>query len=138
MVSDLVPGQGSLGGLYTGLRACTHDWAFLVACDMPFLNKDAILHVVRRIRDYDVVIPKMGGKLEPLHAAYSRKCLPHVEELLAKGDLKMIDFLPNVNVLEIPEQDLRQFDPQLRFISNLNTPDDFERAEALDAEIDLP
>ncbi len=136
MVSDLVPGKGSLGGLYTGLKACTHDWAFLVACDMPFLNRDAILHIVSQIRNHDVVIPKIGNNFEPLHAAYSRKCLPHVEKLLAKGDLKIIDLLPNVNVLEVPEQDLRQFDPQFRFILNLNTPDDFKRAEELAAEID--
>jgi molybdenum cofactor guanylyltransferase len=137
MVSDLVPGKGSLGGLYTGLKACTHDWAFLVACDMPFLNREAILHIVRRIGDHDVVIPKIGNYFEPLHAAYSRKCLPHVEKLLAKGDLKIIDLFPNVNVLEIPEQDLRQFDSELRFILNLNTPDDFKRAEAMAAEIDV-
>jgi molybdopterin-guanine dinucleotide biosynthesis protein A len=136
MVSDLVPGKGSLGGLYTGLKACKHDWAFLVACDMPFLNRDAILHIVSQIRNHDVVIPKIGHNFEPLHAAYSQKCLAHVEKLLAEGDLKIIDLLPNVNVLEVPEQDLRQFDPQLRFILNLNTPDDFKGAEELAAEID--
>jgi molybdopterin-guanine dinucleotide biosynthesis protein A len=134
MFSDLIPGKGSLGGLYTGLTACTHEKAFLVACDMPFLNREAILHMVRQIRDHDVVIPRIGGYLEPLHAAYSRKCLPHIEELLGKGDLKIIDFVHTVNVLEIAEQDLRRFDPQLRFILNLNTPEDFKRAEEMAAE----
>ena len=37
--SDLIPGQGALGGLYTGLVYSTFSYSFCVACDMPFLDR---------------------------------------------------------------------------------------------------
>ncbi|MCI0822815.1 MAG: molybdenum cofactor guanylyltransferase, partial [Chloroflexi bacterium] len=38
IVIDKYPDGGSLGGIYTGLLAANSQWAFVVACDMPFLN----------------------------------------------------------------------------------------------------
>jgi molybdenum cofactor guanylyltransferase len=131
MFGDIVPGRGSLGGLYTGLKLCERDYGFLVACDMPFLNREVISYMLQRAQDYDVVIPKVSGLLEPLHAIYSRRCLPYIEELLVEEDLKIIHLFQNVNVLEIPEDDLKVFDPRLLFIINVNTPDDLRKAREL-------
>lgn len=136
MFRDKFPGTGSLGGLYTGLSVCTADHGFLVACDMPFILHRPIRYMVDLINDHDVVIPRVHGYLEPLHAIYSRRCLPFIEELLNEGNLKIIDFLNRVKVLEIPEQDLRVFDPGLRFIVNLNTPEDLQRARETARELD--
>ena len=131
MFGDLIPGRGSLGGLYTGLKLCERDYGFLVACDMPFLNREAILYMAERAQDHDVVIPRVSGLLEPLHAIYSRRCLPYIEELLAEEDLKIIHLFQNVNVLEISEEELKVFDPHLLFIMNVNTPDDLRKAREL-------
>ena len=46
MVADLYPGKGALGGVYTGLFLASHSHAFVAACDMPFLNKDLIRHLI--------------------------------------------------------------------------------------------
>jgi len=132
MFRDIIPGRGSLGGLYTGLKACAGDYAFLVACDMPFLSKEAIMYILERAQGYDVVVPRISGMLEPLHALYSQRCLPYIEELLAAEDLKIIDFFHKAKVLEVPGEDLQQFDPQLLFIMNINTPDDLNEARELD------
>src|SRR5436309_5895826 len=40
MVPDVFPDHGSLGGIYSGLRAAPGDAAFTVACDMPFLTPE--------------------------------------------------------------------------------------------------
>jgi molybdopterin-guanine dinucleotide biosynthesis protein A len=136
MFKDKIPGGGSLGGLYTGLSVCNGDYGFLVGCDMPFLLPAPIRHMVNLIDDHDVVIPRVQGHFEPLHAIYSRRCIPVIEELLVQGNLKIIDFLDKVAVLEIPEKDLRYFDPSLRFIINLNTPEDLEKARETVLEFD--
>ncbi|MBI5249479.1 MAG: molybdenum cofactor guanylyltransferase [Desulfomonile tiedjei] len=133
MHRDLIPGKGSLGGLYTGLSQCAGNWAFLVACDMPFLNAKVIEHMVQLTSDADVVIPRISGMLEPLHAIYSKACLPHIEKLLAEGDLKILNFLDKVKINEVCEEELAQFDPELRFIINLNTPQDLENARRIAA-----
>jgi molybdopterin-guanine dinucleotide biosynthesis protein A len=136
MFGDKVPGAGSLGGLYTGLSVTEADYGFLAACDMPFLLQDPIRHLVNSIDDHDVVIPRLQGYLEPLHAIYSRRCLPFIEALLVQDNLRIIDFLDQVDVLEIPDDDFKCYDPSFRFILNLNTPEDLQKAREAAVEMD--
>ncbi len=101
---------------------------------MPFLNEDVIIHMLKHLGDSDIVIPKIHGWLEPLHAFYSKTCLPHIEGLLAEDDLKILNFLHKAKVVEIGEEELVCFDPGLRFIMNLNTPEDLENARRIVAD----
>jgi molybdopterin-guanine dinucleotide biosynthesis protein A len=50
---DLVPNQGALGGLYTGLVFASFPYTFCVACDMPFLNKPLISHLIALSPGFD-------------------------------------------------------------------------------------
>ncbi len=129
MFRDLIPGYGALGGLYTGLKVCSRSHGLFVACDMPFLNEKVLAHMVALVDGgHDIVIPRIKGLLEPLHAIYATTCLPYVEQLMKTGDLKIVNMYPFVSILEVPESDLRVFDPTFRFIMNVNTPDDLEKA----------
>jgi len=135
MVADVYPDRGSLGGIYSGLKAAPGDAAFTVACDLPFLHPDVVRLVVERAESGDVVIPRVGGQLETLHAAYAKSCLPHIEERLVAGRLKIVEFFPRVRVVEIPEAEIARFrDPAIVFM-NVNTPDELERAEVLAAHL---
>jgi molybdopterin-guanine dinucleotide biosynthesis protein A len=132
MVGDVFPDHGSLGGIYSGLKAAPGDAAFTVACDMPFLTEDVVRLVVARAGEADVVIPRTGDQLETLHASYSQRCLPHIEERLQSGRLKIVGFFDAVRVLEIPEAAVRSLaDPGIVFM-NVNTPDELARARALE------
>lgn len=129
MFRDLVPGYSALGGLYTGLKVCRHPYGFFVACDMPFLNEKILAHMIDLVSgEHDIVIPRIGGLFEPLHAIYSVTCVPYVEKLMKTGDLKIVNLYPDANILEVPESDLRVFDPSLRFAINVNTPEDLMKA----------
>jgi len=131
MVADVYPDRGSLGGIYSGLKAASGEAAFTVACDMPFLNPDVVRLVVARASQGDVVIPRVGHQLETLHAAYAKACLPHIEERLLAGQLKIVEFFERVRVVEIAEADVARFrDPRVAFM-NVNTPDELERARGL-------
>ena len=68
MVPDAFPDHGSLGGIYSGLRAAPGDAAFTVACDMPFLMAEVARLVTRRAGDADVVVPLVGDS--------TRRCTP--------------------------------------------------------------
>ncbi len=131
MVADVYPDRGSLGGIYSGLKAASGEAAFTVACDMPFLNPDVVRLVVARASQGDVVIPRVGHQLETMHAAYAKACLPHIEERLLAGQLKIVEFFERVRVVEIAEADVARFrDPRVAFM-NVNTPDELERARGL-------
>lgn len=133
MVRDLIPGHGSLGGLYTGLCSCQGVFGFLVACDMPFLDPRVMRHMVSLVGQHDVVIPVIAGRLQPLHAIYSRRCIGPIERMMGTNDLSIINLFHEVNVLEVPEKDLVSFDACLRFAMNINTPEDLQRARTLAA-----
>jgi len=133
MVSDVFPDGGSLGGIYSGLRAARGEAAFTVACDMPFLHPEVVRLVVDRAGEADIVIPRVGDQLETLHALYAKSCLPHMEPRLAAGQLKIVGFFDRVRVVEIGEAEVARYaDPAVVFM-NVNTPDELERARMLDA-----
>jgi molybdopterin-guanine dinucleotide biosynthesis protein A len=135
MVGDVFPDHGSLGGIYSGLKAAAGDVAFTVACDMPFLRTDVARLVIARAGAADVVIPRVGGQLETMHALYAKACLPHIEERLRAKRLKIVGFFEAVRVLEIPEGEVRALaDPDVVFM-NVNTPDELARARAADAAL---
>jgi len=134
MVADVYPDHGSLGGIYSGLSAAG-EIAFTVACDMPFLHPEVVRLVVARAGEGDVVIPRVGEQYETMHAAYGKACLPHIEERLRAGRLRIVGFFDRVRVVEIGEAEIARFrDPAVAFM-NVNTPDELERARALAAEL---
>lgn len=135
MVPDIFPDHGSLGGIYSGLRAAKSD-AFTVACDMPFLHPEVVRLVVSRAGTADVVIPKVGGQHETLHALYAKACLPHMEALLAAERFKIVGFFKDVRVCEIAEAEVARYrDPAVCFM-NVNTPEELTRAREILAQLE--
>lgn len=136
VVSDLTPGAGALGGLYTGLvyASCPH--VFVAACDMPFISPAAVRLLLDRAVRFDVVLPSFPDGLHPLHAVYSGRCTRVIEKRIAAGSLRIIDFFPDVRVRQVTAEELAEADPEGRSVWNLNTPDDFRKAEALLEETD--
>jgi molybdopterin-guanine dinucleotide biosynthesis protein A len=135
MVADVYPDRGSLGGIFTGLAAASGDAAFTVACDMPFLHYEVVRLMVARAGEGDVVIPRVGERLETLHAVYGKACLPHIEACLRADRLKIVGFFEHVRVVEVDEPTVaRHRAPELVFM-NVNTPEELARARVLAAEL---
>jgi molybdopterin-guanine dinucleotide biosynthesis protein A len=126
LVGDIYPGKGALGGIYSGLRAAANAYSLVVACDMPFLNLNLLRYMILLAREHDVVIARIGGFPEPLHAVYSKSCLEPIDRLLARGGLKIIDFFSEVQVRYVEEDEIDIFDPQHLSLFNVNTPSDLE------------
>jgi molybdopterin-guanine dinucleotide biosynthesis protein A len=135
LFSDIISGKGALGGLYTALSIASHPVAAVVACDMPFIQP-ALLAAQYHLLvqgEWDVVIPRSEDGLEPLHAVYRRDtCLPVIRRALDEDRLKMISWFGDVKVREMGLEELQGFDPDHRSFMNINTPDEFRRAETLE------
>ena len=128
---DLYPGGGSLGGIFSGLSAADCQWGLVVACDMPFLNRQLFEHMLELRKGWDAVVPMPGDFPEPTHALYSRDCLPYIEAKLKANDLKISRFFDDVRVRYVDEDEVRRFDPELHSFFNVNSPEDLARAVAL-------
>jgi molybdopterin-guanine dinucleotide biosynthesis protein A len=128
VVPDLIPGKGSLGGIYTATAVASHPWAFVMACDMPFFNPGLIRYLATLTEGWDAVIPYTDD-WEPLYALYAKTCLPQMERLIQSGNLKISWFFPHVRVRRVDREELRPHDPQGLSLFNVNTPEEFARAE---------
>lgn len=130
-VRDAFQGAGPLAGLHAGLMAANHPWAFVAACDMPLVNLRLVRYMALARRGYDAVIPRIGAAVEPLHALYSRTCLPAIESRLQAGERRVISFYPDVRVRYLEDREIAVLDPDGRSFANANTPDDWSRLKAL-------
>lgn len=132
-IADRYPGAGPLAGIEAALAAARAPRVFVVACDMPDLSPGAIeLLLARADAGADLVVPVAGGRPQPLCAVYAACAGPLVRERLSRGALRAVE-LPEaaeragLRVDRVGERTLRAVDPELRTLSNLNTPVDWER-----------
>ena len=133
VMRDLLPGCGSLGGLFTGLQRATTPHVFLAACDMPFLNPEVIRYMVGRKDEADIVIGRWETRLHPTHAVYSQKCLGVMEAMIQGRDLRIQGLVAHASlrVHVIGENEVRQIDHDGRSFLNINTPSDLNKARSL-------
>ncbi len=131
VLADMIPGKGPLGGIYTGLLNSKSEYNFFFACDMPFLNIDLLKFIISEIDASDAVIPMVRGFVEPLHAIYSKRCLPAIKNCLENENLRIKSFFPEVKCKYIPEVERRKYDPSLQSFVNLNTPEAVESIKGL-------
>ncbi len=129
--ADIYPGKGPLGGIYTGLMASNHFYNFVVASDMPFLNRELISYMMKLSADFDLVVPHLGDFVEPLHAVYSKNCVVPIENMLKRGILQIHLLFPLVKVKYIETNEIDKFDPGHLSFFNINTEADLKRAREL-------
>jgi molybdopterin-guanine dinucleotide biosynthesis protein A len=129
VVQDEYP--GSLGGIYSSLRAATTPVAFVAACDMPFINPALVSYMATFAHKHDVVIPRTRAGLEPLHAFYSKNCLKPIRDQLCSGRFAIREFFDRVPVREIGPEEIARFDSEGLSFFNINTAEDLQKAEQI-------
>jgi len=132
MASDIYKNCGPLGGIHAALKAASYEFVFVVACDMPFIEPKFVEHILKSgDQDSDIVIPRVNDYYEPLHALYSKKCLPAIEACLNRGELKAASILPYVRVKFIEQGEISRFADPLEVFFNVNTPVDLSKAKKI-------
>jgi molybdopterin-guanine dinucleotide biosynthesis protein A len=125
---DVVPGKGSLGGLYSAL-SYSSEQTLCVACDMPLLNPTLLRYLVTLETDCDAIVPVVSGRVQGLHAVYRRSCLKMLGNAVQQNQLRITDFLQQIQVHYVSERALHHLDPDLRSFVNVNTPEELHRLE---------
>lgn len=129
---DILPNKGPLGGIYTALTKAKSDWVLALACDMPFVNRDLLRHMIEQTDDAaDIVVPRVDGYPQGLHALYRRTCLKPIERQLEADRLKIIRFYEQMRVRYLDESDYAAIDPDGCCFTNLNSPAQLAEAERL-------
>lgn len=128
---DLHEEAGVLGGIATGLQKADTPWVLASGCDTPFLLPGVARLLFRHSGESDIIVPRTARGYEPLRALYGQGCL---EEMLLKiegGDLKVDHLFDRVRTTEVPEEEIREADPGLISLININSREDLEAAESI-------
>ena len=130
-VFDVYPDKGALVGIYSGLKAASTFYSLVVACDMPFLNVALLRYLMGLSSGFDAVIPKLEGKLQPLHAVYSKDCLGPIEDMLGEDRRKVTDLPDRLRVRFVGDKEIETFDPEHLSFFNINSEFDLQQAKVL-------
>ena len=130
-VSDIFPGRGSLGGIYTGLVKSESFYNLVIAADMPFLNGGLLAYMTEVADGFDFVIPRIGTFFEPLHSIYSKNCISPIETMINKNRRVIIELFDFVKVRYVEAEEIDRFDPEHLSFFNINTIEDLELARKI-------
>lgn len=132
LASDEKPGLGALAGLQTALSAANGEYVFVIACDMPLVNRELVETIISKAAKADVIIPHFNERLQPLHALYHRtNCLHPIKQAIAEKQKRMISFHDQVSVFEISAEKIISIDPKGLSFMNINTPEELAQMEKL-------
>ena len=131
VVTDIYPDKGPLGGIYTGLAASASFYNLVIASDMPFLNQDLLRYMIQLSVDFDLVVPRVGNLVEPLHAVYTKKCSAPIEQMVKQNRLMINQLFPLVKTRYVKASEIEKFDPRHLSFFNINTKADLKKAREL-------
>ncbi len=139
LLRDRRPDRGPLEGMAVGLRALAGraEAAFVTACDVPLLAPALVRRVVALAEAYDAAVPHVDGRDHPLAAVYRTSVAEAVEALLDADRLRPVWLFDRVRTRRITADELRDVDPGLVSLANVNGPADYLAALAR-AGLELP
>ena len=127
--TDDHPERCALSGVVRALELAGDRCALVTACDHPFLAPALLRRLAEGPREAAVLIPEVGGRLQPLVAVYrSAEALPVLAGRLASGRLGLRAAIGELTLETIGEAEVRSFDPTLASFTNVNTESDLARA----------
>lgn len=125
VVKDILPYRGPMGGILSGLLVAETDHAFVMACDMPLVNKKLIRDMTEMRHGHDVVVLSHSQGLEPLLGVYSKSCIKPLEESLFAGKLAVQDLLGGLDMVTCDLEEGTADGDALPAFFNINTPQDY-------------
>jgi FdhD protein len=136
--TDIFPRWGALGGLHAALAACKTEWAFVVACDLPFVSDSLFRRLASSRFDCDAVVPlQVDGRPQPLCGLYRiDPCLKLATNLIEAGKRRPFDLLRVVKTCWLPFSQVEDLDQAENFFLNINTPEDYYEATRRRTEIE--
>ena len=129
---DKREGRGPLEGLSAGLAALPEDVeaAYATSCDVPLLVPAFVRRMFELLGDHAAAVPVSGGFQHPLAAVYRPSVLEPIDRLLAADRLRPAFLFESVATRRVTEAELRDVDPELNTLKNLNQPADYLAALA--------
>lgn len=124
IVADEIQNRGPLGGIHAALKATSGEAVFVFAGDMPFIDEEIVTLLLDSYFEQkcDILIPKTGNFIEPLHSIYSKSILQSLDQFLKVTNKNTVrEFIKNVNTYYMQ---LENSEKSRRAFVNINCPED--------------
>jgi molybdopterin-guanine dinucleotide biosynthesis protein A len=127
IVLDRYPEHAAIYGLVRALEEAK-DRVFVQAVDLPALTPVVIRAIAARGLDTKAaaLIPRAGGKLQPLAAVWRRAALATARCRIGKEELSLQGLAEDVGAEIFDESEWRSLDPSGTAFENINTLEQYE------------
>lgn len=127
VINDIYKEHGPIGGIHTALLNSNTEHVLCVACDMPFVTKETLDILGSFKGEYDVLVPEVNERLQPLCAIYSKGIISNLEEAIKKNNNKLQLLIKSLNYKIIQGSKDKKFsDSDFR---NVNTVEEYSELE---------
>ena len=130
VVRDEHEERGPMEGLAVGLSAFPPgvQAAYVSSCDVPLLKPDFVRRIVTSLEHHDMAIPREEKYHHPLAAVYRTRLVGTIRGLIAEDRMRPYYLLEKCDARVIEVNELREVDPNLDSLRNMNRPDEYQAA----------
>ena len=131
VIGDIHSGCGPLAGIHAALSHSPTDLNLLMAVDLPFITESFLRYLISISQQSDavVVIPRSGGRLQPLCAIYRKAFAEPAAQALKQGKYKIDPLFSQASTRMIEETELADAGFSCELFKNVNTPADWDEAQ---------
>ncbi|MDO5028109.1 MAG: molybdenum cofactor guanylyltransferase [Bacillota bacterium] len=133
LTQDIYENAGPLAGIHAGLLETKGQAAYVMACDMPYIN-DAYITYIKKVFQKEKpagLVAEIDGLVEPMAGIYSKNLLGAIEENLKNKDLKIKKLIEDQDFIKIKKEKLLSLDKDLKLFQNYNYKADLEKLKDL-------
>ena len=131
VIADEIPGIGPMGGVYSALKESKTGKNLILSCDLPFVSKELLEHILSHGEGYQVAVPCQGNQhYEPLCGFYDLSIIDKLGVFIRKENYKLPDLFDEISINKLIINDRLSFYCENLFL-NINTKNDLQKAEKL-------
>ena len=127
VVKDIYKGNGPLSGIHSALVNSQSEKVLCIACDMPFINEETLNILGKYNKDYEVLVPVVSERMQPLCAVYSKKITNKLEDELLKNNNKLQRVIKELKYKVITGSKKKVFSEES--FKNINTVEEYKGLE---------
>ena len=125
---DRDPDEGPMAGIARGLEAVSAEYAFVVACDMPFVDPDFAAYLFERAAGRDAAVPRPDEWYQTTQAVYRTEPMAAAcRRALDRGEHRIVAPLSELDDVVIDATEIERV-ASLDTFENVNTPEEFAAA----------
>ena len=125
---DREPDEGPMAGIARGLEAVSAEYAFVVACDMPFVDPEFAEFLFEQAAGSDAAVPRPEEWYQTTQAVYRTAAMAEAcRRALDRGAGRIVVPLEDLDVAVVDGDEIRQVASTDTF-DNINTREEFAAA----------